>query len=178
MRKLALVLVAVLLLMMVGACGGTGPTEGSKQLDKMFTDFIEAVQDGYDDNYHTVIKSIRPLDGPEHFINAAEDDYFYFYAYGYDRPLYFDDLYSTLMTSKSALGETLTLMFTRRDNPGLDSMDDLTKRVNNLCKQAFEDWNKKDAKVLRTADGFLYRVKADAIPASGAVMITMDAIGP
>ncbi len=153
MKRIALVLVAVLLVVMVGACGReeAKPTETEavtttretvqeeeierSPLYQLYIDFAAKSLTSYDIFVLSVLNSIDTSGIFEELPQYADEGY----VYKYNKLVDIEGLKGTVFTGDRGEGEFLYIYFYLKDNPVQGGLKAIHKKASQLGKEAFRN---------------------------------------
>jgi len=185
MKRIALVLVAVLLVLMVGACGGeeAKPTETTAvtteetakvklntDLEKLFVNYVTAAKLGYKHYCDTVMSG---LDEGGIFIDLEASDPGHF-AKLYDRAVDFGGLHLTVGVGNVGEGDFLLAYAYEKDNTHLEGFSGRARQAEHLIAESFNDWDDEGRFSVVSLDNRIYMIRAQADPDKDQVVIIMS----
>ena len=182
MRKLALVLVAVLLLVMVGACGETAskPQKMSSlnedhYLYNLFVDFSAKSKTNYEFFLDTVLES---LDTSGTFVKQPDKEGYPF-LYKYNKFVNIEGLNGTVLAGRMWNDDLLYIRFYLEDNPGYDNVDAILDKLTPLGEEAFgAGWDSELNCISITMDDDFYMLAMLGMYKDGFALIALNRSPP
>ncbi len=177
MKKLALVMVTVLLLLMVGACGKTASEpQKTSSLDEdhflynLFIDFSAKSKTNYEIFLDTVLES---LDTAGTFVKQPDREGYPF-LYKYDKFVNIEGLSGTVLAGRLWDDDILYIRFYLEDNPAYGDVEEILDKITPLGRDAFgAAWDSEMNGIALPMDDDLYMLVMVSVPKDSFTVIAL-----